>query len=330
MKKYIAMTLCCLMIFAVSAASACGSYVLIYDSDTRLLSEREVRGYHYETLGIVLHEILARHGYHFDEDGRYYDHFMSIDYIDPHDTGFPYEEAPEDISNEEIIAGLSRTEFKNIALIKKIREEKRNTGDESGFYADWGCYETPDELHFTTVGNAGGFLFPLNLLIPVYSGPGTNFLRGANGKAMVSTNEEIDVYGYEGDWMMIAYLVNSDPKQTRVGYIHKNEFGRPFGCQACTEYKQENPYSCNYCSNSYIKPLTFAYTPAVLTADSVLTDDPTGIQSPLAQIKAGDTVTVLMPTEEPEEGSDWNEWAYVEYTGGRQPMRGFIPMDALR
>lgn len=52
--------------------------------------------------------------------------------------------------------------------------------------------------------------------IPVYSGPGESFLRGANGKAAVSTNEPLTVYAVAHDWVLISYTVSSGE---RFGYI---------------------------------------------------------------------------------------------------------------
>ena len=50
---------------------------------------------------------------------------------------------------------------------------------------------------------------------PVYSGPGTQYLRAANGKALVSTNDWIQVFGEENGWILIQYDLNS--KHMRMG-----------------------------------------------------------------------------------------------------------------
>lgn len=52
--------------------------------------------------------------------------------------------------------------------------------------------------------------------LPVYSGPGEEYLRGANGKAAVSTNEPLTVYATASDWVLIRYAVSSGE---RFGYI---------------------------------------------------------------------------------------------------------------
>ena len=55
----------------------------------------------------------------------------------------------------------------------------------------------------------------------VYTGPGTGYFREANGKAMVSTNDWIQVFGEEDGWLLIQYHV-SDGKN-RFGYIRATQ-----------------------------------------------------------------------------------------------------------
>ena len=333
MKKCIIIALCCLSMLTSTCASACGTYVLIYDSDERLLFEEEVRGYHYDTLGYAMNEILARHGYHFKQDGEYQRHFKSIDYLYAHSTGFGYKEAPQAISNEEIIAGLSDIEYENLQLIKKIRTEKRTASDESGYYADWGCSEYPYELYFNTVGNTTHADLPINLKIPVYSGPGEQYLRGANNRAMVSTNEAVMAYGFDGDWLMISFLVNPETKQTRVGYIHKDEFRRELNCPECREALISGMDDFASCDSFFFeKPMSFLNAPKVLNADTVLTDDPAGARTPLANLKIGDKVTLLMTfPEDEQENTDGvpGGWVYIEANTDTAPARGFVPADVL-
>lgn len=326
MKQRIALLLCCLLVFIASAASACGTYVLIYDSDTRLLFEDEVRGYHYRTLGYILNEILARHGYHFDPDGEYYEHFSNLGYVYNHDSGFPYCEAPAEISNKDILASLSDIENKNIALIKKILDQKLEEHDESGFHVSWTCSETYDWVKPVGDASCSEVELPLNLRIPVYSGPGNHYLRENSGKAMVYTNDYIYAYGFDGDWLMITYLVNPDTSQTRVGYIHKDQFGRELNNPTCIEY------SPSFCSvhDTVIEQLDFTDIPITLPSDTIITNDPTGALTPMASLKAGETVTLLakFPADDDPSVSKETQWLYVEYSA-QPPMRGFIPADLL-
>ena len=142
MKKYISLLLCCLLILVSAAALACGPRVLIPDSDTRLLTERELNSYSYDGLGYALNEILARHGYHFDRDGKYYEHFSYIEEYDPitQTCEYFYREAPDSVSNQDICDSLSRTEWKNIDLIKEVRANKKARGEYTGEdYSLWMC-----------------------------------------------------------------------------------------------------------------------------------------------------------------------------------------------
>lgn len=49
--------------------------------------------------------------------------------------------------------------------------------------------------------------------------PGKQYYREADGKASVSTNDWIQVFGREGDWALIQYRV--DGKKLRFGYVQK-------------------------------------------------------------------------------------------------------------
>lgn len=59
----------------------------------------------------------------------------------------------------------------------------------------------------------------------VYSGPGTQYFREANGKASVSTNDWIQVFGREGEWVLIQYRVSG--AKLRFGYIHESALAEP-------------------------------------------------------------------------------------------------------
>ena len=65
--------------------------------------------------------------------------------------------------------------------------------------------------------NAQEIRFPGGNKYPVYSGPGKDYLRGARGKASVSTNDWIEVFGREDGWILIQYEIDSS--QCRIGYI---------------------------------------------------------------------------------------------------------------
>ena len=129
----------------------------------------------------------------------------------------------------------------------------------------------------------------------VYSGPGQDYLRASGGKAAVSTNDWIQVFGTEDDWALIQYDVSAD--QMRIGYIPAS--GLPAGAQV---------------DELALHPVT-AYT----TRRTTLTDDPLNSQSALLTLPEGAWVTWL---------ATMGEWAYVESTTGDM-VRGFVQSAAI-
>lgn len=129
----------------------------------------------------------------------------------------------------------------------------------------------------------------------VYQGPGEEYGRAGNGKASVSTNDWIQVFGRENGWIMIQYDISSD--HMRIGWIPESALP------------------------SSAKVLDLQYTPVtVRTIEQVnLTDDPLASQASVAVLPADSTVTWL---------ASMGEWAYIECTGARL-LRGFVLQEAL-
>lgn len=118
MKKLTAILVAVLCILASTVAFAQydGQYI-IPNSDTRRLTEAELWEYEYDTLGYVLNEIFARHGYHFQRGGKYDQYFRSTDW---------YQENTRYATNQEIYAHeISSIEWANESLVKKVREDMR-------------------------------------------------------------------------------------------------------------------------------------------------------------------------------------------------------------
>ena len=133
--------------------------------------------------------------------------------------------------------------------------------------------------------------------LPVYSGPGDEYERGANGKAGVSTNDWIQVFGSESGFIMIQYAISSS--QMRIGYIDQSSLPK----------------------NASVSPLRFAWEDAEITASTFLTDDPLNSQTRVRALSAGQQVKWL---------ATMGNWVYVEITGSGQPIRGFVPAGAIR
>ncbi len=129
----------------------------------------------------------------------------------------------------------------------------------------------------------------------VYQGPGEEYGRAGDGKASVSTNDWIQVFGAENDWMMIQYDISSD--RMRIGWIPKEALP----------------------SHAQISELQYEPVAVRTTKQTDLTDDPLASQTAVAVLPEGSTVTWL---------ASMGQWAYVECTG-TQLLRGFVLQEAL-
>ncbi|MDD3213251.1 MAG: hypothetical protein PHY64_06240 [Eubacteriales bacterium] len=76
------------------------------------------------------------------------------------------------------------------------------------------------EDEYTLPQPCGAKLFPG--VYEVYSGPGKQYYREADGKACVSTNDWIQVFGRDGNWALVQYRVKGS--LLRFGYIEKEAF----------------------------------------------------------------------------------------------------------
>lgn len=105
---------------------------------------------------------------------------------------------------------------------------------------------------------------------PVYMGPGKAFGRAAGGKASVSTNGWVQVFGEYDGWLLIHYAINAE--QYRFGWITKDALARG----------EKAPRL----------PLTFG---DMMTVEETidLMDDPVNSRTALAQIPRGATVERL-------------------------------------
>lgn len=121
--------------------------------------------------------------------------------------------------------------------------------------------------------------FPKQKRYAVYSGPGEFFTRGAKGKAIVSTNDWIDVLGTDNGWTLIQYEVNKN--KWRRGYVQG-------------EWDDRSIISQNVI--------------AICIRAVAMTDDPIMSQEQLLKIPSKAQVVVI--------GVD-GDWAYVEYKSAR-------------
>lgn len=141
--------------------------------------------------------------------------------------------------------------------------------------------------------------FPKGKKYDVYTGPGKKYLRSGaevGQQATVSTNDWIQVFGREGDYLLICY--NLRDGRNRFGYIHASAL--PRGVTVPT-----------LAFDDWTQIAGFTW----------LTDDPFRDQAEIAIVQEGSPLTVLCAYGE--------EWAYVEYNNGGKPCRGFIQTEAF-
>lgn len=131
----------------------------------------------------------------------------------------------------------------------------------------------------------------------VYEGPGEHFGQAGSGKAVVSTNDWIQVFGQQGEWIMIQYDISST--KMRIGWIKADALPK----------------------NTQVKQLNFSNQLANVTvAGASVTDDPLFSQVSIALLPVNTQVSVL---------STMGEWSYVQVYGERN-LFGFIKTSMLR
>ena len=258
--KRIYRCLCCLLLCLTllpSAGRAEQSY-LIRDSDTRLLTAEELWAWDYESLGYVLNEIFARHGYNFIPGQKYDYYFRCMPWYTPN----------EDANNQRACySQLSSVEWANERLVKEVRQQMRDLGTTNPQGRSvWDTFSTG----FDSLQGFAYVEMPSVQTLPVYAGPGYHYWRGANGKACVSTNGNVLAAGWENGWLLVMYETNNG--SVRVGYVSGQDI------------KGAVPL------NTY---LTFEYSTAQVTTDCQLTDDPARCYAAMTSLRAGDSVTYL-------------------------------------
>ena len=139
---------------------------------------------------------------------------------------------------------------------------------------------------------------PKGKKLPVYSGPGEEYARAGNGKASVSTNGWVQVFGREGDWLLIQYGI--DEGRMRFGYISAK--------------------SLKLGGDAVDLPSLWENVQLALIQPALLTDDPLGSMADIAQLPVGFQVRRL----------GWmGPWIYVEARDADHLLRGFLRSELL-
>ncbi len=131
----------------------------------------------------------------------------------------------------------------------------------------------------------------------VYAAPSETSLRGAKGKAAVSTNDWIQVFGEDGGFALIQYAISKT--QMRIGYIKAEALEGAMNAHS----------------------LTWRNEQASLLKDVNLTDDPLKSKAALIKLKKGLPVTLL---------AMMGDWAYIEADTGSGQVRGFVKANVLK
>ena len=147
----------------------------------------------------------------------------------------------------------------------------------------------PDSEEFMPMNSVE---FPANKRYAVYSGPNEESIRGANKKAVVSTNDWIQVFGVEGDWALVHYGIGKN--HYRFGYIKRSALPNVW------EYPE----------------LRWRNVRCKVQESVIVTDDPLFSQAELTRLEPDTEITWL---------GVLGDWAYIE----GQNFRGFILMSKL-
>ncbi len=252
-------TLCLLLCLMLLPCAALGERAyLIHDSNTRPLTRTELWEWDYESLGYILNEIFARHGYNFIPGQKYDYYFRCMPWYTPN----------ADSNNQRACySQLSSLEWANEHLVKEVRAEMRALGTKNENGKSVWDYFSPgfDTLQgFDYIEVAG------NQRWPVYSAPDRDSWRGANDSALVSTNGFVYAAGWESGWLLVMYETNNG--SVRVGYVSSRDM---------KHVPDMNQY------------LSFEYSTAKVTRRCTLTDDPARCFDSILTLRPGDTVTYL-------------------------------------
>lgn len=296
MRRFITRTLSCLLcaalLFAVlPTASLADSAYLIPDSNVRYLTEGELWGWTLESLGYILNEIFARHGYNFEPGGKYDNYFRSKSWYWPNANSN---------NQQACYPKLNAVEWANESLVKQVMNDMRAAGTTN----------PNGRSVWTSGGGIGGSvlsgftqLYNLrrNQTLHVYSAPSASSWRGANGRASVSTNGPVYAAGWENGWLLVMYETNNGA--VRVGYVSGSAISGSISNNAS---------------------LYFDYRTMTCTSYVALTDDPVTYSTSITTLTPGTPVLYLSSYF--NNGS----WDYIQTTINGQTVRGFIPAGCLQ
>jgi len=171
-------------------------------------------------------------------------------------------------------------------------------------YAFPQSYKEASELLTNPPVTPSDFYSPVSLTLrprekyDVFAAPGRSSYRAANGKATMSTNDWVQIFGEENGWVLVQYDISRD--QMRFGYVDASVLPR----------------------NTQVQQLQWYDLPKQTLRHPVdVTDDPLASCSVIEYLYEGETVRLL---------SKFGSWYYIETsTVAGKTLRGFIPGTAI-
>lgn len=156
--------------------------------------------------------------------------------------------------------------------------------------------------NYADIGGAQVLYLSLGIdkTVPVYTYPDSKAPRAASGKAAVSLNDTVAVFGRQGDWLMVHYQP-SDGKH-RTGWVRAD---------ANAALQDAARYSM---------PLAFEQITDVVQKKTTLMDDPINAEGTLCTLQKSAKVTILARKA---------PLYYVEATVKNKTYRGYVESSAL-
>ncbi len=261
------------------------NYDIIGDSDSRYLTEAELWDWQYEALGYIYNELFARHGRSFRPGEKYDVYFRS--------------QAWYSVNPDYHYGLLNKFEQANEKLVHQVLQDMR--AQKTANPAGKPLPRSNEEAELNTVLAFRSYKLAEGQKLSVYTGPGVNYYRSANGKASVSTNEKVKIAGRENGWLAIEYETNGGSR--RVGYVLERSLKEKLDVENL-EFYNDDGLTATACS---------------------LTDEPDGSETSLIRLAAETPLTLLGPY-----ATDSSyKWAYVEVETDQGPMRGFVLADCV-
>ncbi len=286
MKKYTRCLILLLLLCLLPAFGLASNFYIFPESNRRRLTEEEVWAWQYDALGYAFNELFARYGRPFNPGEKYDAYFQCQTWykVDPNYPG----DGPV----------LNNIEWANYTLIKDVRARMRAMGTTNPTGKPLPRVKD-DRLSSPLPGFVEVYFKP-NQKLAVYDGPGTHYRRGANGKAMASTNGRVYASGWESGYLMVMYEVNTGG--VRVGFTPATGFSDKIDLPA----------------------LSFSSIPVTVQAQGQATEDPVRALTPIATLTPGTQATWLNRYYHRD-----RNWDYVEFSMNGQLMRGFVPEGVL-